>query len=317
MNDYHVNAITNTTYTNCNTINSINLRNVPWVNNSIVSAFRNCTNLTQVTNINNNVTNMQSTFQNCIKLITIPTIPNGVTDIRDTFSYCTNLVNAPIIPNSVIEMASAFSGCTNLTNIPEIPDSITNMSYTFSSCKKLTGDIYIRSNKITNAESCFFSTTLQKNIYIPFGDGNGAYSATYNAFINAGYDEIGTQEGVILLASDKKTLTINTDPIDATVEFIVDNQITTSHSITVLPGTTVNYTISKDLFNTKTGTLVVNEDTILDISIWSTLTYDDEKYNIETILATDGKEYTVLRELIGTAATAETVDLSEITIIPD
>ena len=50
-----------------------------------------------------------------------------------------------------------------------------------------------------NARNCFNTTSLIKNVYIPFTYENGVNTATYNSFITAGYDEIGTTNGVYLM----------------------------------------------------------------------------------------------------------------------
>ena len=66
------------------------------------------------------------------------------------------------------------------------------MSGTFSHCENLTGNIYILSNRITNATDCFNMTSAIKNVYIPFTYSNNVPSATYNSFISAGYNTEGS-----------------------------------------------------------------------------------------------------------------------------
>jgi hypothetical protein len=56
------------------------------------------------------------------------------------------------------------------------------MQWTFGRCNNLS-NIYIRSNKITIAASCFQYTTKTKNVYIPFTyKENGVNTLTYNSF---------------------------------------------------------------------------------------------------------------------------------------
>ena len=86
--------------------------------------------------------------------------------------------------NNIIDICKAFDGCANLT-----------------------GDIIIGSNIITNANRCFANTSLDKNVYIPFYYSNGMVSATYNAFISAGYSETERKDGVLL----KKLRNYNVD----------------------------------------------------------------------------------------------------------
>ena len=216
------------TFKNNKTVVNIDLCDVPWVNNSMFNAFYNCNNLTSVTNINqnvtsiayafrscsnlvnapvigNNVTNMYGTFYNCIRLVNAPIIPNNVTSMVETFYYCYNLVNASVIPNNVASMYQTFLNCRNLVNVPVIPNSVTDMSRTFWNCSNLQGDIYIKSENITNATNCFNQTSLTKNVYIPFTYENGVNTKTYNSFINAGYKTDGSVNGVYLMDIDEQT----------------------------------------------------------------------------------------------------------------
>ena len=201
-------------FTNKQFITSVDCSNIPWKDNSMFQAFSGCKNLTQVSNINNNVTNLDGAFANT-NISTAPNIPDGVTNMGYTFSGCTGLTNISVLPSSVVNMDYTFSRCTSLTNIsalpssvvnmngtfngctrlvnaPVIPSGVTNMYYTFNDCRKLTGNIVINSSVVTNANSCFGNTTLAKYVYIPYN------STTYNTFIAAGYDEAGTKEGVYL-----------------------------------------------------------------------------------------------------------------------
>lgn len=179
-------------------ITSIDLGYAPWTNNSMYNAFYSCYNLTSVTNINIGVTNMYRTFQRCYKLYPAPVIPNSVTSMHTTFIECKNLTTPPIIPNAVTDMYMTFYLCANLTSAPIIPNSVMDMYGTFQECSNLTGNIFIESNKVSRAASCFFSTTLPKNVYIPFTYSNGVNTQTYNSFISAGYKTDGSVHGVYL-----------------------------------------------------------------------------------------------------------------------
>lgn len=150
-------------------ITSVDLSNTPWYNNDMSDAFFNCTNLTTVSGINDAVTNMDSTFYNC-----------------------TSLTNVVTLPTSVTSLVSTFCNCTSLTNVATLPTSVTNLNGTFYDCTSLTGNIVINSSVVTDANLCFGNTTLPKYVYIPYN------STTYNTFIAAGYDEVGTKEGVYL-----------------------------------------------------------------------------------------------------------------------
>ena len=155
-------------FANKSQINSVDLNYIPFKDNEMTQEFNNCTNLTEVTNINQNVIGMHGTFYNCTKLVNIPVIPNSVINMYETFYRCFNLFNISTIPDNVINMCGTFCNCINLVNAPEIGEGVINASYTFRNCSNLTGDIIIRSNQVNSATNCFIDTSLNKDVYIPF-----------------------------------------------------------------------------------------------------------------------------------------------------
>lgn len=210
------------------TITSVDLGGVPWTSNRLTCTFYECTNLSSITNIPNSIDtldytffdcaftdtptlpssiiNLPSAFQRCSKLINI-VIPNTVVNLGvntqsgvGTFAQCEKLINGPTIPDSVRDMHSTFSHCTNLVNAPDMSGAanITYMGWTFYNCSNLTGNICIKSPKITSAYQCFGSTSAIKNVYIPFTYTNGVNTTTYNSFISAGYTTTGAMNGVYL-----------------------------------------------------------------------------------------------------------------------
>ena len=148
-------------------IEEVDLAFVPWETNTMDSAFLNCQNLTNVTNINGNVTNMINAFANCINLVNAPVIPSSVTDMSLTFSGCFKLVNAPEIPNSVTNMCNTFINCDSLNIAPVIPNSVVDMSGTFGYCFKLVNAPEIP-NSVTNMCNTFqWCTNLVNAPVIP------------------------------------------------------------------------------------------------------------------------------------------------------
>lgn len=197
---------TNNTYQNNTNIETVDLGYLPWKNNSMNRAFQNCSNLTSVTNINENINDMIQAFYGCSNLVNAPEIPNSVVNMQGTFSGCFNLVSMPEIPNSVTDISWCFEGCT-FNKSYDIPNSVINMKSTFNYCYNLTGDINIHSENITNAQECFTNTSLDKNVYIPFMYENGVNTLTYNAFIEAGYSTTTRKDGALLMD-------INSEDID-------------------------------------------------------------------------------------------------------
>lgn len=181
----------------CNCYSLIESPIIPDNVESMYDTFYQCTNLIKVYSFPDSVKNISGTFRECHSLSQFPIIPNGIISMDETFSGCANLVNTPIIPDSVKYLYSTFFDC-NIVTAPIIPNNVVNMSKTFAACRNLTGDITIKSTKITNATNCFSSTSLTKNVYMPITYENGVNTATYNSFIAAGYDANGTTNGVYI-----------------------------------------------------------------------------------------------------------------------
>jgi hypothetical protein len=82
------------------------------------------------------------------------------------------------------------------------------MNRTFYQCYNLTSDVVIHSENISDATNCFYGTSLDKNVYIPFTYSNGENTLTYNTFINIySTDPSNRINGVLLM--DIKTYDIN------------------------------------------------------------------------------------------------------------
>ena len=157
----------NECFTNCQNITSINLHNIPWTDNSMRGAFDQCKNLTSVSGINPNVTNMAVAFQSTL-ISEAPIIPNSVINMSGTFTL-TRLTNAPKIPNSVTNMAFTFNYDSYMSNVPDInvPNCIC-FAYTFGGCSNLTKS-NISSQSVTNALSMYYrcENLTDVNISIP------------------------------------------------------------------------------------------------------------------------------------------------------
>lgn len=158
-----------TTFKDNAIIQTVDCSNRKWQNNNMERAFSRCTNLTGVTNLNNNVTDMSYAFE-----------------------YCNNLTTPPILPENTTNMAYTFYECEALITAPAIPENVTNLASTFKNCTTLTGDIFIYAKNIISATDCFVGTSAPKNVYVYLD------SATYTALTNAGYDDQGTLHGVYL-----------------------------------------------------------------------------------------------------------------------
>ena len=194
----------NYTFRNC-----INLVNAPDMSNAtnvinMVGIFSNCTNLSEPPVISSNIINMSYAFYNCQNLKNIPTLPDTINSMSYTFYNCQFINNISTVPSNIVNINGIFKNCTNLVNAPDMSNcnNIINISEAFDGCTNLTGDIIIGSNTITNANSCFSNTSLDKNVYIPFYYENGQHTQSYNAFNTFGYSDIYRMHGVTLFDKD-------------------------------------------------------------------------------------------------------------------
>ena len=173
------------TYTGNNTFTSVthsysesNIYTIKIIGNH--SNFRASTNIIEIIQISNSITNYSYMFSNCSSLTAIPEtliIPNSVTNCSYMFSGCLSLTAIPetlTIPNSVTNCSYMFSSCRSLTSdISNIWPDVWNytgtidISYMFNSCSKVVGTIPAdklwNSNKTFNPSGCFYNCTNLTN----------------------------------------------------------------------------------------------------------------------------------------------------------
>jgi hypothetical protein len=179
-----------------------NLVTAPVIPDSVLKmagTFYFCYNLSNISKLSNNVITLTNTFLHCYNLVNAPVIPNSVIDMNWTFAYCYNLKNVPSLINctNLTDMSHAFLACENLVTAPVIPNSVINMGHTFDYCENLTGNIYIYSEQVSNIQDCFFYSSLDKDVYIPFTYANGEFTTTYNTFTQY-YSPTNRRSGVLL-----------------------------------------------------------------------------------------------------------------------
>ena len=151
-------TINRSTFRDNDKVVSIDMNNITVTQNSLHSAFMNCTNLTTVTNIPDNITSMMQTFRNCANMVTPPTIPSTVTTVSGIFQDCPKLVTSPTFPSGIGSVYQSYYNCTSLQTPSTIPDSVTNMAGTFYNCSNLTTAPVVSTNTI-NMSSCFSGCT--------------------------------------------------------------------------------------------------------------------------------------------------------------
>jgi len=142
-------------------------------------AFRDCSQLTEIT-IGNGVTSIYaSAFAGCSGLASMA-LPASITEIAsELFSGCTKLATIAI-PTSVTHIgALAFSGCEGLTGI-SLPESLTSIEgSTFQGCSGLT-EIHLPASVSSIETAAFRDCTGLTAINLPAG----LTSIGWNAFFN-------------------------------------------------------------------------------------------------------------------------------------
>lgn len=276
------------TFENCTSLTSIPANlfryNTSVTNGAFHYTFCNCTALTAIPNnlfrYNTEVGDdgFCGTFHNCTSITTLP---------ETIFLYNTKV--------GIDGFEAVFSGCTNLTTIP------TNLFYTnilctsfkqaFKGCSKLTINPYIFGNystnpsikttrfnndKIYNFTEMFYRDTFT-GVAGTAGTPGDFWTWTYqNTPTSAGcyggqgnititdYNDIPQAWG----GPTRYTVTIHTVPNTASILFqTLGGQYTQidDHTIEVLYGTQVRYTVSKDHYETYSKTITVTdnyEDTV-------------------------------------------------------
>jgi len=277
-------------FANCNKLMSTGTFGIGNSVTNIAYCFSGCKNTVNTPqNIPDSVINMAYCFEGCSNIRTTPNFGNSIQDLSYCFKECGWLNTIQPLPNSIINMAYAFSKCILLTTAPNIPKRVIDMTGCFQSTN-LSGDINITSNIVAYATGCFLGNTNPINVYIPFRDVTGNYTKTYNSFTSAGYDTIGTKDGVYLKSLDNVTLTINPIPSDATVNFEYDGQVINNNTCIVPRGTTVTYTVSKQDYYSQTVTALVDKTTnvYVTLSVYPALTIKTDPIDAVITLTADG-----------------------------
>jgi hypothetical protein len=144
--------------------------------------FTGCSNLAYIPDLSHITTrvDLNSTFMMCSNITTATNLPQKIGSMEQTFHYCSNLTSIDRIPDTVESLCRTFSECPSLTSIPDIGSSVSNMYETFRNCVNLSGDIIINSKSVGDARSCFYGTSLTKNVYVPFHITSVVYNGTLN-----------------------------------------------------------------------------------------------------------------------------------------
>lgn len=87
---------------------------------------------------------------------------------------------------------------------------------------------------------------------------------------------------IVTPSTDSYTFTINCSEEDATVKMTVNGVSTTTNSINVLFGTTVQYEVSKPGFDTVSGSIKIYKDETLNISLEKSIDLSSYEYTIDS-----------------------------------
>ena len=188
--DFEVTTIATSAFKDCTELTEVKIPNSVYDMKD--SVFYGCTKLRNVT-LSKNITHIQNcAFYKCSSLEDI-SIPEGVIYIGNSaLAFCTSLKKI-VIPNEVINMGeSVFSGCKGLTDVT-LSECLSRLPYrTFGGCESLKS---IRIPQImTSIDQSAFSDCYNLES-ITVGEGNYSYDSRDNC--NAIID---TKTNTLLLA---------------------------------------------------------------------------------------------------------------------
>ena len=129
---------------------------------NMANTYYNCRNLTGSPVCGPNVTNMYYTYNNCYNLTGNPVCGNNVTNMYATYSYCNSLTGSPVCGNNVSNLGFAYRNCSKLTGSPACGSNVINMYCAYINCPNLYGDMFVYSNKVSNATDCFYGRNTSK-----------------------------------------------------------------------------------------------------------------------------------------------------------
>lgn len=129
--------------------------NVSIAKNSLVRAFADCSNLTNASISNPNITNMAYSFSSCSNLKSSPFCGDKVANMSFAYYNCYNLTGQPVVGKNVTNMAAAYANCYNVTGNPVCSNASVSMFEAFRACKNLTG-APVCSPKATSMLWCYY-----------------------------------------------------------------------------------------------------------------------------------------------------------------
>ena len=191
------------------TVEEVNLQNVPFQNNNMSSAFDMCSNLKNVYGINKDVTQFGRAFSACRNLKQNIKIPNNVVNMRQSFYSCPNLNQGIRIPSSVTSLDSTFCSCRNLDRNFYIPKNVTNMYWAFYLTDMQSSWVNIASTNVSDFSVAFnrrhsaSGTNAPVNIFFIYKHVNNTNTTTFNSLNKAwGNDKNFSGEGKVIGADD-------------------------------------------------------------------------------------------------------------------
>ena len=260
---------------------------------------------------NVNITSIAGMFNSSY----ITSIPEGLFDacinlnnISNCFSNCTSLTTVPLTlfdnNSKITNISGCFYNCNNITSsIPELWNraNVTNVSrycsldykainwlkapYTAGGPTSLTINVIPED---ANIEFTFAGTTFNKI------EGNTAYTADGIINYTVSKENYRPQSNVvqkgnyikdITLLEPTNTLTINVIPDNAIVTLIDESNIKyTTNTYKFALGEVINYTIELDGYLTKTGTITINGNTVINLELTRKETLLEVSYPFDNVI---------------------------------
>ena len=206
--------------------------------------------------------------------LTVNPTPNDATVTLTATGY-TQQNNSITVPSgTTVDYSVSKANCTTTTGFEVVTSTHTT---------SLSVGCTLTVNPTPSDATVTFSTgTISGNTCtVPYGT-SVTYSVSKEGYIPSEPDTIilNQDDSVAVVLTQWVTLTINPTPSDATVVLTAAGYTQQNNSITVPSGTTVNYSVSKTDYPTKTGSVTVTSDQVVNVGLYYTPSVNETIVNL-------------------------------------
>jgi hypothetical protein len=129
---------------------------------------------------------MYGTYRASQKLTGSPVVCNNVVNMAYTYYGCWDLTGNPVVCDKVTNMRGTYYSCTGLTGSPVFSNNVTDIGSAYYSCFRLSaGNVYMRSNNISNVRNCFYEKNNSRRYDIYAHQGTTTWNTLYTSDANS------------------------------------------------------------------------------------------------------------------------------------